>query len=74
MVKMLSMKIESIHDNKRNLVVDIVADTQAEVIACGNSGAGIFGLTENDTMVLGSMALCADGSFGILDSSGTWNF
>lgn len=74
MVKVLKLKIENIENHKRTVVADIVADTKDEVIACGSSGANIVGLTADDTMVLGSMALCADGSFGMLNSSGQWVF
>lgn len=74
MVKMLSMSIERLDDGKRYVVANIVADTQDEVDACGNSGDGIFGLTPNDVMVLGSLALCADGSCGMIDSQGQWKW
>ena len=74
MVKLLDLAIESIKDSKRNVRANLVADTKDEVIACGTSGANIVGLTADDTMVLGSMAICADGGFGILSSNGQWNF
>ena len=74
MVKVLNLKVESIQDKTRVVVVDLVADTKEEVTACGTSGANVVGLSDHDIMVLGSMALCADGSFGMLDSAGQWKF
>lgn len=74
MVKVLSMKIDSISGEKRSVVVNLVADTQDEVTACGTSGDGIVGLTADDTMAFGSMALCVDGSSGMLDSTGQWKW
>ena len=74
MVKVIGMTVESIQDGKRNVVVSLMADTQAEVTACGASGAHIAGLTADDTIVLGSTAFCVDGSFGMINSSGVWNW
>lgn len=74
MVKMLSMTVDSISNGKRFVLANIAADTKEEVNACGASGANIVGLTKDDSLVLGSMAICADGGFGILNSSGQWNW
>jgi hypothetical protein len=74
MVKVLKLKVDGIENGKRLVVVDLVADTKDEVITCGTSGAKVVGLTADDTMVLGSMALCADGNFGMIDSAGEWKF
>ena len=74
MVKVTSMRVESINGHKRNVVVQLMADTKDEVIVLGNSGAGVEGLTADDTIVLGSMALCADGNLGMINSSGQWHW
>lgn len=74
MVKVDSLTLESLENGKRKVMVQLVADTKEEVEACGSSGANVVGLTANDTMTLGSMALCADGSLGILNSQGQWNW
>ena len=74
MVKVDSLTLERVDNDKRTVMVQLVADTKDEVIACGSSGANVVGLTENDTMTLGSMALCVDGSLGILNSQGQWNW
>ena len=74
MIKVDSLTLERVENGKRTVMVQLVADTKDEVIACGSSGANVVGLTANDTMTLGSMALCADGSLGMLDSNGQWNW
>lgn len=74
MVKVSGLIVESIENGKRNVVVSLVADTKDEVDACGASGENVKGLNVDDVIVLGSSALCADGSFGMINSSGIWNW
>ena len=74
MVKVLSMRVESIEGKRRNVVANLIADTTSEVDACGASGEGVVGLTADDTMVLGSLAICVDGQVGWLNSSGQWTW
>lgn len=74
MVKVKGLTVESMENGKRNVVVSLAADTSAEVDACGASGENVKGLNADDVIVLGSTALCADGSFGLINSSGQWNW
>ena len=74
MVKVQSIKIESITDDNKHIVASLIADTKEDVIACGTSGANIVGLTAEHILTLGSTAFCADSNFGILDSNGNWNW
>jgi hypothetical protein len=74
MVKVKGLTVESIKDGKRNVVVSLAADTKAEVDACGSSGENVLGLNATDVIVLGSTVLCADGSFGLINSSGQWSW
>lgn len=74
MVKVYGMKREGFDENGKHIIAELVADTPDEVIACGTSGANIIGLTAEHILTLGSIALCADGSMGMLDSNGNWNF
>lgn len=72
MVKVYKMTVESTDGKHRNIVVELIADTMEEVEACGNSGENIVGLTANDTLVLGSVALCVNGKVALLSSTGQW--
>lgn len=74
MVKVTAITVESFEDSKRNVIVQLAADTKEEVEACGASGANIIGLNAEDNIVLGSLAMCADGNFGMINSSGQWNW
>ena len=75
MVKLTSLVVESVNDNGvRNVIVSLVADTPEDVNPCGASGKNITGLRDTDNIVLGSTALCADGSFGMINSNGVWNW
>lgn len=74
MVKVKGITVESIENGVRMVEVSLKADTKAEVDACGNSGAGVIGLMDSDVIVLGSTAMCADGNFGMITSTGTWNW
>lgn len=74
MVKVLSMKVESIDGHNRNVVANLIADTVEEVESCGTSGTNVVGLTADDTMVLGTMAICVDGQIGWLGSNGKWSW
>ena len=74
MIKVTSITGEGYNeDGTRNVKASLVADTVEEV-AEATTGANIDGLTENDVLTLGSTCLVATGEFGILSSTGIWNF
>lgn len=61
-------------DGKRRVRVSLWADTENEMSGVV-TGADIQGLNSDDILTMGSIVLTADkGSFGRLDSNGTWHF
>lgn len=74
MIKVDSLIVEHIENGIRHVKAGLLADTKAEVVACGSSGANVRGLNPTDIMVLGSTAMCADGNYGMITSSGIWNW
>lgn len=74
MIRCVEGKVEYPISGQRKIIASLVADTKAEVIAIGANGSTVNGLQTGDTMLLGSTCLCANGDFGILNSSGVWTF
>lgn len=74
MIKATDSDYEKDDGRNRYVLATLVADTSDEVIAHGTAGTGIIGLQSNDVMTFGSTCLCVDGKFGMLNSSGNWEF
>ena len=74
MIKATGSEYEKNENGQRQVLATLVSDTSDEVIAHGTSGQGVIGLQSNDIMTFGSTCLTADGKFGMLDSSGNWEF
>ena len=74
MIKATDSQFEKNENGQRQVLATLVADTSDEVIAHGASGEGILYLQPNDVMTFGSTCLCVDGKFGMLNSSGVWEF
>lgn len=74
MIKATASDYERDESGKRYVLATLVADTSDEVIAHGTSGVGVENLQPNDVMTFGSTCLCVDGKFGMLNSSGVWEF
>lgn len=74
MIKATASEYEKDDNVNRYVLATLVADTSDEVIAHGTSGVGVVNLQSNDVMTFGSTCLCVDGKFGMLNSSGVWEF
>lgn len=77
MIKCSSKIIESyptVTDEPMKVEASLKADTSAEVISLGNIADGVVGLVDGTILSFGSTCLTADGDFGMLDSTGTWQF
>lgn len=75
MIKVRELKVEKFNpDGSRDVLVELVADTALEVEAIGNRGSSVIGLLETDTMTMGSSCFTTTLEFGMLESSGNWNF
>ena len=74
MIKATASDYERDDGTNRYVLATLVADTSDEVIAHGTSGVGVENLQPNDVMTFGSTCLCVDGKFGMLNSSGVWEF
>lgn len=59
-------------DDGKTILVSLVADAKEEVIALGNDASSLTG--HPDTFAFGSTCLTVTKDFGILDSTGNWNF
>ena len=74
MIKATDSVYETDDGVNRYVLATLVSDTSDEVIAHGTSGVGVINLQPNDVMTFGSTCLCVDGKFGMLNSSGVWEF
>lgn len=76
MIKLTGISVEGIDKitGAKIAKVSLSSDTKDEVVAIGDDGSTVDGLSAGDKMTLGSTCLCATGDFGILNSSGVWTF
>lgn len=75
MIKVTSFKIEKRNeDGTREVVASLLADSANDANAIKDDGSKVSGLKDGDKLVLGSTCLCATGDFGMIDSTGKWNF
>lgn len=77
MIKCSSKIIETyptVDDEPMKVEASLKADTSAEVTAMGYVADGVEGLVDGTIISFGSTCLTADGDFGMLDSSGVWQF
>lgn len=65
MIKLLKIR----ESNGVNVMVDLIADTKAEV---SDSNMVISGLTSNAVLIIGSTVITTDGNYAIRNSSGEW--
>lgn len=72
MVRCDDFLVLSENDTGRDVKATLVADDSSEVTM--STGEGIDGLRDTDRLALGSSCFTAKSEYGVIDSTGTWNW